>query len=594
MTKLDLSQRRFERSRVRRRVFWALLLTAMAVGLGVAARLAHALPSPDAQPGAGRPKTIIDLQPYRQSTTATLASGEPVRLISLNPGSNAWFLLMIGKDGDPAQQAFHIENPAPRRQTLTLTTDATPTLVMTMGSYETRCEPWRGAPSSLAEARATGAAYAPLCGGHLFLRNRVTGSTTTLEWTANFLRSNIWGGDVIVGLVKDTLFKDAYAEASAAPASEAAQPAATVLADGLDPAASDHYAVATRIGLTLTGTASGRMALGQWYPVAGVGGVSASAMQPGALDAAILNGPGTTNPLDTVEARSMDYLVAFDLSQFDLGYAVGTNHPGLGWSLRPPLSVRDPSLPGPDGIGTAAPLVPLGMVSPALTGRLVATFTAGFKRRHGAFKDGPLSLINHGSHYGFVEQGVVLSTLQPGLSTLYALDDGSIHMKTWTTADNALLPQIRFARQNGVPLLERAPAGGTGVPGPLVTDWLGGNWSGSADLRLRTLRAGACLKETASRRFLIFGYFSTATPSAMARTFEGYGCTYAMLLDMNALEHTYFALYQHVPGALKVEHLVPGMAAVDKRDANGNPMPRFVSFADNRDFFYLTRRGAGR
>lgn len=593
MKKLDLSWKSLVRYRVRRRAFWALLLISMVVGLGVAARLVNALPGLEAQSRIAHPKTILDLQPYRQTTTATLKSGEPVRLISLNPGSNSWFLLTIGKDGDPTQRAFHIENPAPRRQTLTLTTDASPTLVMTMDRSEARCEPWRGAPSALADARATGAAYAPLCGGHLFLRNHVTGSTTTLEWTANFLRNNIWGGDVIVGLVKDTLFKDAYAEAEPPPASKTVQAAPTVFADGLDPAASSHYAVTTRIGLMLSGATPGRMVLGRWYPVAGVGGVFASAMQPGALDDTIVHGPGRTNPLDTVEARSMDYLVAFDLAYFDLGYAVGTSHPSLGWSPRPPASERDPSLPGPDGIGTAAPLVTLGMVSPALTGRLVATFTAGFKRRHGAFKDGPLSRVNHGSHYGFVEQGVILSTLQPGLSTLFVLDDGSIHMKTWTTADNAMLPRVRFARQNGVPLLERVPGGGPGIPGPLVTDWLGGNWSGSADLRLRTLRAGACLKETASRRFLIFGYFSTATPSAMARTFEGYGCAYAMLLDMNALEHTYFALYQHRPGALKVEHLVPGMAAVDKRDANGNPMPRFVSFADNRDLFYLTRRTAG-
>ena len=332
------------------------------------------------------------------------------------------------------------------------------------------------------------------------------------------------------------------------------------------------------------------MALGQWYPVTGVGGVYASAIQPAALDAAILQGPGTTNPLDSAEARAMDYFVAFDLAQFDLGYTVGTNNPGLGWSPRPPLSVRNAALPGPDGVASPAPLVPLGMVSPALAGRLVATFAAGFKRRQGAFRGGPLSLVNHGSHYGFVEQGVILSKLQPGLATLFVLDDGSIHMKTWAAEDDARLPQVRFARQNGVALLEPDPAGGAGIPGPSVTSWLGGNWSGTADLKLRTLRAGACLKETGSRRFLIYGYFSTATPSAMARTFEGYGCAYAMLLDMNTPDLTYFALYQHQPGALAVEHLVPGMGAADKRAADGSPLPRFVSFPDNRDLFYLTRR----
>ena len=51
-----------------------------------------------------------------------------------------------------------------------------------------------------------------------------------------------------------------------------------------------------------------------------------------------------------------------------------------------------------------------------------------------------------------------------------------------------LLPRVRFARQNGVPLID------DGVPGDQVTSWLGGNWSGSAEAELRTLRAGACMK----------------------------------------------------------------------------------------------------
>ena len=576
MTTNDQPPCRSARPFGRKRALRLALLMIIGGGCAAVAQSAQVLADQRAQYDAERPKSIIELQPFRQETSARLASGEPIRLISLGPGSNAWFLLVVGKDGDPTQQTFHIENPAPQQQTLTLATDMPPTLVMTIGGEETRCEPWRGTPSALAEARATGAAYAPLCGGHLLLRNHVSGGTPTLAWTADLLRSGLWGGDVIVGAVRDALVSAAGM--------------ATGSADGPDPAASSHQTVQTGIGLALTGTPPGRMALGQWYPVTGVGGVYASAIQPAALDAAILQGPGTTNPLDSAEARAMDYFVAFDLAQFDLGYTVGTNNPGLGWSPRPPLSVRNAALPGPDGVASPAPLVPLGMVSPALAGRLVATFAAGFKRRQGAFRGGPLSLVNHGSHYGFVEQGVILSKLQPGLATLFVLDDGSIHMKTWAAEDDARLPQVRFARQNGVALLEPDPAGGAGIPGPSVTSWLGGNWSGTADLKLRTLRAGACLKETGSRRFLIYGYFSTATPSAMARTFEGYGCAYAMLLDMNTPDLTYFALYQHQPGALAVEHLVPGMGAADKRAADGSPLPRFVSFPDNRDLFSLTRR----
>jgi hypothetical protein len=220
----------------------------------------------------------------------------------------------------------------------------------------------------------------------------------------------------------------------------------------------------------------------------------------------------------------------------------------------------------------------------------VATFAGGFKREHGAFRYGPLSQQSHGSHYGFIEEGVVLSKLQPGLATLLVLDDGTVAMKTWSPADAATLPLIRFARQNGVALIERDGGTGQGRPGPFVNKWGPGNWSGSANEELRTLRAGACLQERDGTTFLVYGYFSTATPSAMARVFQAYSCSYAMLLDMNALEHTYLAVYVRRGERVMVEHLVRGMAEVDKV-IDGRIVPRFVGFPDNRDFFYLVGRG---
>jgi hypothetical protein len=75
----------------------------------------------------------------------------------------------------------------------------------------------------------------------------------------------------------------------------------------------------------------------------------------------------------------------------------------------------------------------------------------------------------------------------------------------------------------------------------------------------------------------------------MARVFQGYGCRYAMLLDMNALEHTYLALYAHKDGEIVVQHLIRGMEEVDK-STDGAIVPRFIGFPDNRDFFYLVRR----
>jgi hypothetical protein len=63
-----------------------------------------------------------------------------------------------------------------------------------------------------------------------------------------------------------------------------------------------------------------------------------------------------------------------------------------------------------------------------------------------------------------------------------------------------------------------------------------------------------------------------------------------MLLDMNALEHTYLALYVRRGGEVHVAHLIPGMTEVDKTGAGGKLIPRFIGFPDNRDFFYLIRR----
>jgi hypothetical protein len=231
-----------------------------------------------------------------------------------------------------------------------------------------------------------------------------------------------------------------------------------------------------------------------------------------------------------------------------------------------------------------------GMVSPAQSERTIAAFAGGFKRTHGAFKYGPLSVRNHGSHYGFIEQGVVFSKLQPGLATVIVMDDGTVDLKTWSSADDARLEHIRYARQNGVPLIEFNPQQNQGVPGPLVNQWGAGNWSGSADEDLRTLRAGLCLQEGPTRRYLIYGYFSAATPSAMARVFQAYHCRYAMHLDMNALEHTYLALYVPQNKQTVVEHLIQGMEAVD-RTSHNDLVPRFLGFPDDRDFFYLTRKG---
>jgi hypothetical protein len=75
----------------------------------------------------------------------------------------------------------------------------------------------------------------------------------------------------------------------------------------------------------------------------------------------------------------------------------------------------------------------------------------------------------------------------------------------------------------------------------------------------------------------------------MALVFQAYRCKYAMLLDMNALEHTYLAVYRMQESRFQVQHLIKEMSVLDK-SSKGQIAPRFIGYSDNRDFFYLLRK----
>jgi hypothetical protein len=99
------------------------------------------------------------------------------------------------------------------------------------------------------------------------------------------------------------------------------------------------------------------------------------------------------------------------------------------------------------------------------------------------------------------------------------------------------------------------------------------------------------LVESAGRRFLVFGYFSSVTANAMALTFLACGAQHAMHLDMNAPEHTYVAVYRSVDSRFEVQRLVKAMAELDFVTRDGaSEIPRYVAFPDSRDFFYVLRK----
>jgi len=564
------------------------------------AMLASALADPVDEPLPPKPApiTVVDLQPFRTETSIAVRRTDVdagfATLTNLDPNVNAWFLLTLAWGATGPTEIYHLES-ARRDRIPLLATGAVGALLVEFSDRSPRCTLSFGTAAAqqgaLDLARASGLPYAPICDGRLYVRNATVGRASSLEKVTDFLRDHVWGGEQIVSLVKKQLYRDAFLEQG----EPRALPAAVVAAESaptnamIDPASADLAVVPPNLGLDIV-SADSRLLLGQWYTVHNLPDVYFSVLMPEAMARGLLYGhEASVNPLDLKESKALVYLVAFDLAKFDLHFSLGTEHPRLGWSPRPPPESHDPLLSGPDGIDSPAPLVITGMVSPSEQPRTVATFAGGFKREHGAFRFGPLAERNHGSHYGFVEQGVVFSKLQPGLATVFTTVSGEVRMGTWSDGDSSRMATIRDARQNGVPLVDYDERTGASAPGPLVNLWGEGNWSGSANEDLRTLRAGLCLQEQTARRFVIYAYFSAATPSAMARVFQAYRCRYAMHLDMNALEHTYFALYPSELGRRTVAHLIDGMDVLD-RHAGDQLAPRFVGFPDDRDFFYVTRR----
>jgi hypothetical protein len=549
-------------------------------------------------------KSVVELQQFRETTSIPIENQTGLKgkatLINLNPFINTWFLLRLEWADGRSGETYHLENNDPRVDQIRLDPQFPQGIVIVSQEGNVPCDLWRAASQApLDLARASGDTYAPLCGERLYLRNKTKGHKTVKEMVTDMLREHVWQGERIVDFVKDTFYRDAFFKGSDLTSTKGS-------GAGLEPGPSHGPApplinaryqndllVPAELGMKLNNTEGKRILAGRWYGVSDMPGVFFASLKPNMVSEEVIrSADGLVNPLDEIESKALVYLVAFDLGDFEVGFSMGTEHPGVEWSDRVQEAVRDKSLPGPDGIGTVDPLVMTGMVSPQHLERLTATFTGGFRRYHGAFRWGDLALRNHGSHYGFVENGVVMSKLQPGLATAIFFENGAVELKTWTEKENANLAWIRDARQNGVPIIEQDISTGASRPGGLVRLWGPGNWSGSEDKRFRTLRAGLALQEREGRRFLIYGYFSSASPSAMALVFQAFRCKYAMHLDMNALEHTYLALYRVENGRFLIQHLIEGMDVLDKVH-EGHVLPRFVGYADNRDFFYLTRKKKG-
>ena len=612
----------------------------------------------DLQPNAKRDQVNIPASEKQEDGKAVKTAEHTLELVNLNPVIGSWFVLTIqtGKE----KKSFHIELQVPETDQLQLS----PTGLKIMradgaGSVEVSCETFDDAlMKRLVAERKNNLSYSEICEKRALVRHQITGRQTAKEFVSGFLRDNLWGGEQITTVVKETFFQDKFLlsakpekeNATATPQTPAPKPEAPAgpLAGRIDEAFRGNTLVISEFGIKLVGNPE-KLTVGEWYEIEGQPGMYASVIEAGMVEKSILNShKNIVGALDRIETDAIALMIAFRKNQFDAGFMIGTDHPRVDWSERALESQVDKSKPGPDGIGTIEPLIGTGKVIPAHVPRTVASFIGGFKRSHSAFKWGPFAKIHAASHYGFIEQGVVLSRLIPGLSTILINDKNEMSIKTWTIEDDVtLLPTIKHARQNGVPLIDGmaaviepvasvvaptatvtpkpipttvtpVPAATTTatvsaepvnqmpvsdvqpqpavaapkmlpVPGALVNQWGPGNWSGSIESKLRALRAGLCQQPQPGSDYLIYGYFSTATPNAMARVFQAYGCDHALHLDMNALEHTYFAVYEKSGDNFMTQHLIKGMHVLDSK-YEGKSLPRFLGSADNRDFFYLMRK----
>ena len=149
-------------------------------------------------PAAARGADIVDLQPFKDVSTATInagpSAGTTLTLINLNPKVGAWFVLdmapAVGK-----RQRYHLENPDRAAQSVSLDERYPEGLLLSNpGGGIYACNllgKSNGKESELEAARATKAPYAPICEGLLFLLNETVGHESKKERAVAFLRNHV-------------------------------------------------------------------------------------------------------------------------------------------------------------------------------------------------------------------------------------------------------------------------------------------------------------------------------------------------------------------------------------------------------------------
>lgn len=123
-----------------------------------AARLARQA----AEYNADAPKTIFELQPFRESESlvAERKGGQQgqATLVNLNPRIGTWLVLTLDWGDGSGTRAYHLENPRPAEQTVHLAAGGHG-LRISDGAHESTCELWwDGGAAELGAAKRSGLA----------------------------------------------------------------------------------------------------------------------------------------------------------------------------------------------------------------------------------------------------------------------------------------------------------------------------------------------------------------------------------------------------------------------------------------------------
>ena len=531
-------------------------------------------------PAAVPEKNILDVQPFKETTSVVLGDGRKVELININHHVNVQFLLQ-GLNKEP----LDLENPN-RNAKINLTTEG-----LEIG------EPGK-APFTCSFAELTNPKveqdipFISLCNSRILWRRKAPYEETNFEKGKNYAPAFVSNTFKFAKENWEEYFPDTGedAEKNEGAAQSEAPLSAAVLSTAAA-IASDNLEIP--IGQT-------SLNAGQWYAsqASGQKGIHISLIRPNQVDTSKLNLPASrVFPLLDKELNPLVYLVSFDLNRFEFGYSTGALEPQVGWA-RGSSRYKEPGSKGPDGFNMVTPLTKTGILPPQLFPKVIATFVGGFKREESAFQPNTgseyASAARKGSYYGAIQNGVIHISPSRDLATVVIRNDGSFWMGSWTAKMNEpdFLKTVRFARQNGLPIIEGLDDQGRSVPGAYVNKQSQGNWSEDDPITVRgvkiyeprQIRAGLCWQADSNRNNLIFAYFTKASPSSMATVFAAYRCNYALLLDMNSSEAGFLATYERdTEGKITAYHINKDTAKHD------DPVKglRFLERNNLRDFFYV-------